>query len=343
MIRRSTTDSRRLVVHIGSGKCGSSAIQSFLGANADALRDDGVLIPGVDLDLTSHQRGNQLRLFNHGISSDGFADLVTARLAKLHRQMHEHGWHTMIVSAENLINPKGFHTLFSPSVDLFDIEIVAYVRRQDDLMVSAWQQWHLKRFPDFAAYAKQTAGSLDWHARLDPWRNTYGHENLTVRVFSRPRLVDGDVVRDFAHVTGLDPDRYQAVPEANRTLHERFNRIANSYRDVLFESAHDHAFYTFLEELLGDQAYKDYRGSAVLSLKERRDIFEYYSEANERLREDYFADLPSDQGVFAEPSADDVAELPPHTEDPVHDLAYVAMFQMYKRLRRLERLAAQNG
>lgn len=337
---------RRLVIHIGSGKCGSSAIQSFLAANAALLRADGILIPGADLDLTSHQRGNQLRFFNHGIGEEGFAESVTTRLAKLSRQMDECGCHTMILSAENLINPRGFHSLFTASQDRYDIEIMAYVRRQDDLMVSAWQQWHLKSFPTFEAYARQTDGSLDWFARLEPWRAAHGTDALNVRVFSRQQLLDGDVVADFAHQAGLEIDRYQRVPDANRSLHERFNRVANTYRDVLFESAHDHGFYTFIEELLGERAYKDYRGSAMLTLDQRRDIYGRYGEANEQLRSLYFPDLSPDPGVFPAPTAADVADfdLNPGEKDDVHDLAYVAMYTMFKRLRRLERqVASTNG
>ncbi len=330
----------RLVIHIGSGKCGSSAIQSFLGTNATALREDGFVVPGVDLNLSSHQRGNQLRLFNHGMGTDGFDDDITSRLAKLRRQMDEHGWHTLILSAENLLNPRGFHRLFASSAEAFEIHVVAYVRRQDDLMVSAWQQWHLKRHANFWAYADKVNGSLDWHDRLEPWRLTYGDDALTVRVFARENLEGGDVVADFAHHAGLDHTRYEPVAEANRTLHERFNRVANTYREVLFDDPHDHRFYAFLEDLLGEKAYKDYRGSAVLTLGQRRAIVQQYSEANERLRRQYFPDVPSEPGVFPPPKRSDVASLPNSDGDEVHDLAYVAMFAMYKRLARLERKVA---
>ncbi len=339
---RAKVDRPRMVLHIGSGKCGSSAIQSFLATNASALREDGVVIPGVDLDLTSHQRGNQLRLFNYGMGTDGFEEEVTSKLTELGRQMDTNGWHTLIISAENLVNPRGFHQLFAPSASNFDISVVAYVRRQDDLMVSAWQQWHLKRFESFEAYADKVRGSLDWHKRLEPWRVTYGDDALSVRVFARDRLTRGDVVADFAHQAGLDVDRYQAVAAANRTLHERFNRLANTYRDVLFESPHDHRFYTFLEELLGEKAYKDYPGSILLTLGQRQAIVDQYAEANERLRRQYFPELPDDHGVFAPPSESDVAQLEDvgqeYSSDEVHDMAYVAMYEMYKRLSRLERL-----
>ncbi len=330
----------RLIVHVGSGKCGSSAIQSFLATNAAALRADGILVPGVDLDLTSHQRGNQLRLFNHGMGTDGFEEDITFRLAKLRRQMDEHGWHTLVVSAENLLNPRGFHRLFQPSAEVFDIGIVAYVRRQDDLMVSAWQQWHLKRYESFDAYAKKVSGSLNWYDRLEPWRAGYGDSAMTVRIFARDRLEGGDVVADFGHHVGIDVGCYQPVAEANKTLHERFNRVANTYRDVLFDGPHDHRFYTFLEELLGEKAYKDYRGSILLTLGQRQAIFEQYREANEQLRQQYFPNISAEVGVFTPPSATDVANLPDRPVDDVQDLAYVAMFEMYKRLSRLERKVA---
>lgn len=322
----------RLVVHIGAGKCGSSAIQQFLLANRHDLRKRGVLFPGRNLEDDDTRGSQQLQFFEDNIDDDSFPDLVRRRLIGLHEIVMAEELHTVVISAENLINPKPFPRLFAGLEDRFDIRVVAYVRRQDDYVVSGWQQWHIKRYADFWDYYGRIRGRIDWHRDLERWSRVVGPGAVTVRDFSSRKLVDGDVVTDFCHVVGLDPDDYQRIAFANRSLHERFNPLISRHREALFTSVHDNGFYRFLEDLLGDAAYKDYSGSSLLTLSERRMIFNDHGEANERLRADYFPETEPDVGVFSPPTARDVHVTREPDMDTGTELLYVAMFKLYQRL-----------
>lgn len=322
----------RLVVHIGAGKCGSSAIQQFLLANRDTLRSNGVLFPGRELADDDSRGSQQLQFFEDNIEDPSFPDLVSQRLIDLHRVAEAEGLDTVVISAENLINPKPFPRLFAGLDRHYDVEIVAYVRRQDDYVISGWQQWHVKRYEDFWDYYGRIRGRIDWHRDLEPWRQAFGTEAMTVRDFARAQLVDGDVVSDFCQVMGLDVDHYQRVELTNRSLHERFNSVASHHRQILFTSVHDNAFYSFLEDLLGEAAYKNYSGSSLLTLSERRAVFNDHREANERLRATYFPDIDPRPGVFTPPAPRDVHVSREEPMDAGTELLYVAMFQLYRRL-----------
>ena len=65
---------KKLIVHIGAGKTGSSAIQKFLSLNCSVLAEHGVLIPGCKLDLESECLGEQIWFFQNGIGNNDFAD-----------------------------------------------------------------------------------------------------------------------------------------------------------------------------------------------------------------------------------------------------------------------------
>ena len=52
---------RRLVVHIGANKTGSSSIQLFLWTNRNALRERGILVPGQKFAASSPQRATTVR------------------------------------------------------------------------------------------------------------------------------------------------------------------------------------------------------------------------------------------------------------------------------------------
>ena len=327
------TESHRveLFLHIGAGKCGSSAIQRFLAVNSDGLADAGMLVPGHDLTAGSKGCDMHLQYFEEGIDRPDFGTEVRERLADLKATAVRRGDRAVVISAENLINPKGFVDLFPPAVDLFDVRIMAYVRRQDDFVVSAWQQWQIKQHTDFWDYYATTRGKVNWFSQLEPWKQIYGRDAMVVRRFDRRALVDGDVVADFCDVIGVDVDRLERTGEANRSLHERFHPLASNHRTALFRSIHDNRFYRFLEEVLGDSAYKDYRGSTLLTLAQRRMIVADHEGPNDRLKAEYFPEL-GDQPTFPPPTADDVHDNAGPPMDDATQLLWVAMFRLWSRM-----------
>ncbi len=317
----------KLYVHIGAGKCGSSAIQLFLDRNVGALRAQGILVPGETLQDDGIGCGRHLRFFESGIDQESFTETVRRRLVDLARTASTEGLNSVVISGENLINPKSFPPLFEDLSDHVDLRVVVYVRRQDDFMISAWQQWQLKQFDSFWDYYHRQRGKIDWHRQLERWRTRFGTEALVVRRYAPESLVQGDVVADFCDVIGCTTTDL-VLAQANRSLHERFNTLANKYRDVLFESIHDHRFYTFLETVLGEKAYKDYRGSALLTLPQRRLIMDDHAEANERLRSTYFPDVEPGK-LFAQATAEDVHVIDEPAMDEATELLYLAMFRMW--------------
>lgn len=321
----------RLILHIGAGKCGSSAIQEFLAANAAELTADGVLVPGRHLTVEQEQSGMHLQYFESGIGRPGFADEVSRRLIDLHHAVSAMGYRAVVISAENLINPKGFVDLFTGVTDLFDVRIVAYVRRQDDFAISAWQQWQVKQHDDFWDYYRKARGRIDWYGQLEPFRRTYGRDHMIVRRFFRDGLIDGDVVADFCDVIGVDVTSYLRPGSVNRSLHERFNPLLARFRSELFTSIHDNRFYRFLGEVLGDGAYKDYPGSSLLTLAQRRMIMADHDRSNNKLKTEYFPEL-GDGPLFPPPRPADVHTPSEAPMDDATQLLYVGMFKLWSRM-----------
>ncbi len=322
------SDPVKLFLHIGAGKCGSSAIQQFVDVNVDGLADVGVLVPGGDLTAEPKGCGMHLRYFEDGIERSDFASEVERRLIDLRAAALDRGHHTVVISAENLINPKGFVDVLTPARDLFDVRIVAYVRRQDDFVISAWQQWQIKQRDDFWEYYATARGQVNWFRQLEPWRCAFDRSNMIVRRFSRDTMVDGDVVSDFCDVIGVDPATQQVTGHANRSLHERFNVIASNHRSELFSTIHDNRFYRFLGEVLGDKAYKDYSGSTLLTLAQRRMIVADHAGPNDKLKAEYFPDL-GEQPLFPPPRPADVHVSDEPPMDEATQLLYVGMFRLW--------------
>jgi len=321
----------RLYLHIGAGKCGSSAIQQFLASNVASLRKRGVLLPGRDLVDDGRDCGQHLRFFEAGVDDECFPDLMVERILALRDIAENDDLHSIVISGENLINPKGFSELFEPLIDQLDIKVVAYIRRQDDFMISAWQQWQLKQHDNFWDYYLRQRGRVNWHRQLEPWRRRYGRDNTIVRRYSPATLIGGDVIADFCDVLTLDLADFEKTGPANRSLHERFNVLANKYRHELFESIHDNRFYNFLEDTLGERAYKNYRGSSLLTLSQRRLIMADHAGVNETLRAEYFPQM-EEGTLFPVPTDADVHVFDETPMDEPTELAYLAMYRLWQRM-----------
>jgi len=302
---------RTLILHIGAAKSGSSAIQRFLVANRAALRSRGVLVPSRELDLEEGLMTGEQVFFFEGLLQKGVLEAqwtvnrkMEALLASVPADQRRH----IVVSAENLCNHAQFAAMWAGQRKRFRVRVVFYVRRQDDFFISAWQQWHLKHAADFGSWLLSEKGRMgDWAGQLLPWEELYGSENIVVRRFSRERLIQGDVVRDFLACAGLPEGPYSLEgPEINRSHDEAVAYLAHGARD-LFESPHDDRPYLMFDEWVGQRAFRRDRRSSLMSLDTRLDLLEAYREGNERLRKVYF---PDEEGpLFPAPTPDDVAGL----------------------------------
>jgi len=328
---------KKLVLHIGAGKCGSSAVQAFLSKNHKELLKRGILIPDGKCDLTDTVVGNQIWFLQDGVKKPDFDKVIQRRMKKLHLHMGENNLDTVVLSAENMINSDGFHSLFANLESIFDIRVVAYVRRQDDYHISAWQQWYLKQFESFEEYVDKRVDLADWHLALDVWATQYGRENIVVRVYEKEKLVNGNVVDDFMSVLSIPTDGMEKIEKRiNRSIDEKYNRIANKHRQQLFKSIHDNEFYEFLVTSFGDDAFKTYRGSRELTLAQRHQLLKRYQVSNQNLYNDYLSDTEAQLSVFAQPEEKDCyAGDEKFPEDSSTDVLVLGMFGMYKRFNRI--------
>ena len=210
----------RVTVHIGMQKTGSTAVQQYLDVNRDVLAGRGLLFPRA-----LGQRNQQLLpIIAHG--SDEISaihrrmrmtepDEVRQRVAKATRRTRrlisrfkpEH----MVLSSEQLSSearsPQRI-ARFAAWVRQFDEQprIVVYLRRQDLWFVSRYSMAIMHGSTDPLVVpdpAHTGTGSIyDYRTMIDRWAAEFGSEQVTVRVFERGQLVNGDAATDFLHTLG---------------------------------------------------------------------------------------------------------------------------------------------
>ena len=286
--------SANFIFHIGAAKTGSSAVQAFLRRNSPALAELGYIVPNRRLGLTSDITGEHVWAFQELINADDGAGL-TARLEQA-AELAGAG-KTIVTSAENLSN-LGNHKYFKDICKSHDVRIVLYIRRQDELLTSAWQQWHCKAEADFGAWLVRGLKRYGrWDQVTQDWESVAGAGRLSVRLFERDAMVGKDLLRDFVSAIGLSEHA------------ERFDYdiglVNPSFTDVvtplvagntrLFEDVNDNKFFNFVLKI-SPTAFGGGKKISLISKDMRNSIISYYQDYNLMIKNKFF---PERQTLFS--------------------------------------------
>ncbi|TIC88125.1 hypothetical protein E8D34_07525 [Nocardioides sp. GY 10113] len=204
-----------LTLHIGSSKTGTSSLQGFLNQNRDELLRRGWLYPRSP-GATRHRRFGMMlmpdqQLVSHRLWKRGKNDDVAAfrsqTAARLLDEVSTGAGHV-------LLSDEGLFTARPGAIDraraLFagrarSVRVVAYLRRQDDHLLSSYQQavkiGSTVRLSEWAA--KDRGRLYDYAARLDAWRTGMRPDAVVVRPFERARFRGGSLYQDFLDAVGV--------------------------------------------------------------------------------------------------------------------------------------------
>ncbi len=281
----------KLYLHIGYPKCGSSTIQEALHINRETLKGLGYGVCDGDLDLMDRKSKHRFPVgyflsIAQTVRGGGTVDLEP-EFRKLHDRAKRAGLKAVIVSAENLGAPWAAEVLKSAR-QFFDCEIVAYVRRQDEWLLSGWAQWQFKRGESLEAFLDRSlrvrhAGV--YRKTLENYIACFGREALTVRLLSRRHLKGGDLVQDFWQAIGLGGVSFTAVSSMNISFSPS---LAATLKEsaYLFEHPHDNRLTSYID------SHHRYRGGVkkpALTAEDRRRIMARFEDENRWLEETFFA------------------------------------------------------
>lgn len=274
-----------LVLHIGQGKTGTTSIQRMLRLRRSELAAHGVLYPvspgperhtklGLsfrsDAELPSQPAWRRMQ----AQSPDRFRRRVHRRLT---REIETAALSRVVVSDEAL------YGLRAPSLERLRsftetvarrVRVVVYLRRQDDHLVSLYQQQvkvgETRRLSDWAAGDR--ARIYDYAQRLRDWRDVVSPTEIVVRRFERSAFHEGSLEADFLRAAGLPALRLADRPATNESLDAEtveFLRVLNLYEAEERGEAPGLMDHRHLTDLLADHS-----GGPALSLPpDRLDAF----------------------------------------------------------------------
>jgi hypothetical protein len=258
----------RLILHIGTPKTGTTAVQRFLCANRQCLVESDVHYATPHGSVQANAVANAL--------STGDNRAVSAFLVKQVKSARQCGADTVLISAENFY-ARNVHAAMqrqqvvpnAPERDQMFVEtlrelvpdeivtcqIACYLRRPDRYSESLYNQ-HVKRGiidSTFEEFLSLIEPALSYDRCLCPWADVFGQSNCVVRVYDS---VKKDVVGDFVtNVLGIrDLSRFSHVGnQANERLTRdllEFKRLKN--RTARFGERHvEDAILSLVNEEIG--------------------------------------------------------------------------------------------
>lgn len=271
-----------LFIHAGSHKTGSTSIQRFLRINQDALRDDGIAVPGLKGVLKP-----TADLTDYGLFPKAFESLSRVRqpIAVISRE--NFSW---VDSIEKLMELRD--VLYKHA---HKVKVIFYLRRQDSLAISQKQEG-TKWFDCSVAYGHEPTALpselsevarkyLDFEAKISMWAKVFAKDNMILRVFEPQHLVECDVVKDFCHVLGLEPDYYQFPEKANESL-GRISQLFlhQSHPEFKDGSIERHRLIRAIRDFDRRQGNDD---KLLPDRQQAQDFYQQFKAANSRLNQDY--------------------------------------------------------
>lgn len=233
-----------IIIHIGTAKTGSTAIQHFFSGNRTALRDYGILYPET-LGAVNHVTTPVYAGAPAAFAERHFPELRGAPDHEGFRRRAETALaaeiaaarpRRVVVSNEHLSEHVRDAEAARRIARLFGggaarLRVVLYLRRQDRLAVSLYAETirmgSCVHFKDFLQLAR-TRRILDFLGAVGPWLDAFGPDVVAARVFEADRLPEGGVVPDFLDLVAPEaaPEILTRLPAAGRRVRRALDREA---------------------------------------------------------------------------------------------------------------------
>lgn len=226
----------RLIIHIGTHKTGTTAIQGSLIDAGESLLERGILYPRA-----GRERGLGHAILARELDDTSGPPTETPSHLAVVEELQSTGASVLVISAERLSQARGNRPVawaraacqqLAPREAL----IVGYVRPQWEYIESSYAQ-HVKDGTTWVPFEQDLERSLaerrfDYLSVFASWREAFG-ERLEVRPHSAGLLTGANAVDDFWQAAGLGSPPAARDRFANRRTGARTTEMLRALRALL--------------------------------------------------------------------------------------------------------------
>lgn len=219
-----------LIIHIGTTKTGTSAIQKFLYDNREIILKTGY--DYVDMATLMKDSGVKIYAEGNSIYKNGVVlNLFVDKEQKLNTKKNEKAWeifirilkeklqkNSVILSEETIWSWDTVDILEVIKKEIEDVKIIVYLRRQDKYMESSWnqivkrQRYYTGTFEDVCEDRKDYR-PYKYLDKLNEIEQLCGLDNMIVRAYDK-EFFEGernDLISDFLFSIGVELDYEECI------------------------------------------------------------------------------------------------------------------------------------
>jgi hypothetical protein len=312
------------ILHVGTEKTGTTALQRFLGLNHEALLKQGIFVPRS---IAPHAEFGILNHIDLTIAASESVrradDLQQAAGIKVADDLLRHRGEVEQKLADELNNlsedptflllsNEHIHSRLRLPSELFrlrgllqpfceDFRVIVYLRPQFELAESVAStavrngQSTLRLVPEFPTgggfdpILGVDQGYFDYHALLERLSAAFGSESIAVRLYSPDSLSEGDIVKDFFQRMDVETISMIRPGRPNQGLGKEalsfLMNINRHFSTIAGTEACRQLVVEHLDEVGGGAGYKPDRPSVLAFMQK-------FADSNEKVRRRWFPDRP---------------------------------------------------
>lgn len=312
-----------LILHIGMGKTGTTALQEAFWQNRRILAKAGITYPDIGVVAGAHHKISPYE--PKVLAQEGWEFMKPEDWAP---QLARSGKRRILMSSELIAwSPQEVASKFCAALkEFFDLKICLYLRRQDNIVMSSFNQG-IK-----AGYQRRPLGealsviiqSYDFSRTIQIWEKAAGRQNMIIRPYERSQFPQGDLISDFVNgVLGIEVPGEFVRPKKPNT-NPRFAPAALEYKRLInCISPDNQSSGVYRDALISYSQGLDAGSTAVfqeqglLSKEQRRQILNHFAGANAEIARKF---LGRDE-LFTEALSEEAFETPPVLEQDLKDLS----------------------
>lgn len=185
---------RRLIIHIGRQKSGTSALQYFLNQNESFLKNESVIYP---------QSGREGKIAHHHIAILMKEEKYSEIKSILNLILEETStFNTVIISSEAFQNVINLYPLEQIIRYFNQVQVICYLRESLSYLLSAYKQKvQAQNYTDSIDTFLKSA-RLDYKRLVNRWQQL--DENIIVRLYEKQSLINQNIIDDFFDCLNLN-------------------------------------------------------------------------------------------------------------------------------------------
>jgi hypothetical protein len=291
------------------GKTGTTTLQHFFWRNRFRLAKSGIRYPaeGLWLGAGSHYflvpylpDGLSLKYVKKFWKASDWAESVSRYKEPL-----------ILVSSEffSWAPPHAIEEFCSELLSYFDLRVVVYVRRQDEIIMSTYKQQlkvGLARWP-LIDYLHEEISKFNYVDIIQPWAGVIEDKNIIVRPYEGDQLYLNDLKKDFLkkvlnveNTDGYGLEKYSANESFSTSAALFKLTIIQLFQDRMISNRFNYVLTEYSRKLLGNE-----RRSKILSYSKRCEILDLLNDSNVEIGKKYLGRTDGEL-FFNTPSTNDI-------------------------------------